>query len=126
MSVQQRGPAPCPFCGGSNIRVHIYADVPIGGEPDGFAQCHDCSTTGPNAKTESDAIAAWNRRAAAPPPPVLPLSEGQIDKIRESLVEKMLATGMLVGDDAWDNSLARAIERAHGITKPGAGGESGA
>ena len=29
-------------------------------------------------------------------------------------------TGMLVGDDAWDHSLARA----HGITEPGAGGEA--
>lgn len=63
-------------------------------------------------------------RDAAPPPPVLPLSDEHIDKIREALVEKMLATVMLVGDDAWDNSLARAIERAHGITEPGAGGES--
>jgi len=55
---------PCPFCGGSDIKVHSYDHVLIGGEPDAFAQCHDCSTTGPNGKTEAEAADAWNTRAA--------------------------------------------------------------
>lgn len=53
----------CPFCGSKNIKVHSYSDAAIGGEPDAFAQCHDCSVTGPNGKTEAEAAQAWNTRA---------------------------------------------------------------
>ena len=54
---------PCPFCGGVDIRVHMYGSVLLGGEPDGFAQCHDCSTTGPTGASQELVVAAWNRRA---------------------------------------------------------------
>lgn len=60
----QQALKPCPFCGSTNIKVHSYSDAVINGEPDAFAQCHDCSTTGPNGKTESEAADAWNTRAA--------------------------------------------------------------
>ena len=54
---------PCPFCGSKNVKVHRY-DYVVNREPDAFAQCHDCSTTGPNGKTEAEAADAWNTRAA--------------------------------------------------------------
>lgn len=62
MAAQQALEA-CPFCGSTNIKVHSYGDAVIGGEPDAFAQCHDCSVTGPNGKTEAEAAESWNTRA---------------------------------------------------------------
>ena len=52
---------PCPFCGSKNVKAFTY-DAFFGGEPDAFSQCQDCSVTGPNGKTEAEAITAWNRR----------------------------------------------------------------
>lgn len=54
---------PCPFCGSSDIRMHVYGES-TPGEPDAFAQCHDCTTTGPNGHDRASATEAWNRRAA--------------------------------------------------------------
>ena len=54
---------PCPFCGRTDIRVYMYDAVLMGGEPDGFAQCQDCSVAGPSGESKEQIIAAWNRRA---------------------------------------------------------------
>lgn len=55
---EQLKPLPCPFCGRTDIRAHVYG----GGEPDAFMQCHDCSADGPNGLNRAGAIEAWNRR----------------------------------------------------------------
>lgn len=52
-------PAPCPFCGGEDIRVYEYNN-----DPDAFCQCRDCSSDGPYGSGREAAIAAWNRRVA--------------------------------------------------------------
>jgi Lar family restriction alleviation protein len=55
---------PCPFCGSVDIKPYTY----ITEQTDAFCQCRDCGSigpTGPSATTEA-AIAAWNRRSAAP------------------------------------------------------------
>lgn len=48
---------PCPFCNGS---AHL-ADTGVH-----WVICNDCSTEGPVADTEQDAIARWNTRSAIP------------------------------------------------------------
>ena len=60
---QEQTLEPCPFCGSSDIRMHVYGES-TPGEPDAFAQCHDCTTTGPNGHDRASATEAWNRRAA--------------------------------------------------------------
>ena len=54
---------PCPFCGSHNIKAFAYGQT-IGGEPDAFAQCQECGTTGPSGKDEDEATEAWNRRTS--------------------------------------------------------------
>ncbi len=63
MTTPATTPADCPFCGSANVKARAY-DETIGGEPDAFCQCEDCSTTGPSGADKDEAIAAWNRRAA--------------------------------------------------------------
>ena len=54
---------PCPFCGGTNLEFHLYP----GGCPDGFIQCSDCTTCGPESEATHEAAAAsWNAREAVP------------------------------------------------------------
>jgi len=67
---------PCPFCGGTDIRVF-----------DNRLVCNSCSATGPDlghcvgAKCRADAIAAWNHRAPVPLPVDAPEpTPGQIDR----------------------------------------------
>jgi Lar family restriction alleviation protein len=69
------GLKPCPFCGSGNVRVH-KRDVEPQGDPwygskiERVVECTDCSATlfdgywHDGFSNESDAIAAWNRRAA--------------------------------------------------------------
>lgn len=45
---------PCPFCGGAEL---VVAD-------NGGIACLLCWASGPPAKAETEAIAAWNRRAS--------------------------------------------------------------
>lgn len=76
---QEFNPSPCPFCGGTDVRVHSYRGI----EPESFMQCHNCSTTGPSALRQSEAVEKWNTRAALAQPAceVVPLTKDQIDFI---------------------------------------------
>ena len=47
----------CPFCGSTNCSLSMR----VGAWK--FAYCPDCLTEGPAMDNDSDAIAAWNRRA---------------------------------------------------------------
>lgn len=49
--------ASCPFCDGTNCSLSLRAGAWK------FAYCPDCLTEGPATNNDSDAIAAWNRRA---------------------------------------------------------------
>lgn len=55
--------SPCPFCNSANIKAYEYGQH-VGGEPDAFCQCQDCSAIGPGAMTEGEAVFVWNRRSA--------------------------------------------------------------
>ena len=49
---------PCPFCGGTNLKLHNSS-----------VSCDDCDGEGPYVELdEPAAIAAWNRRTPAAPP----------------------------------------------------------
>lgn len=62
---------PCPFCGGSGIKIHAAA---VSGEDGWIAQpdCIDCGASGPQAEgsgwedAEKAAAAAWNERRIMP------------------------------------------------------------
>jgi hypothetical protein len=60
---------PCPFCGGPDTRHFNNPDE--FGRPSHGIQCAngECWVCGPECETPSEAIAAWNRRAALPPAP---------------------------------------------------------
>lgn len=47
---------PCPFCGGGNIAYVTNGDRE-------WTTCDDCLSEGPDAATQDEALAAWNRRA---------------------------------------------------------------
>lgn len=51
---------PCPFCGSNAETVHTLNVVPH--EP-WWIRCPSCGVTTPKHSSETDAIAAWNRRA---------------------------------------------------------------
>ncbi len=92
-------PLPCPFCGSTNIRAHVYG----GGEPDAFMQCHDCSADGPNGLNREGAIEAWNRRTQ--PAQVPTLTDEEIERL--DCIPNV--PGIQFGDVA---KFARAIEAA--------------
>ena len=46
---------PCPFCGGGNIAYVTNGDRE-------WTTCDDCLSEGPDAATQDEALAAWNRR----------------------------------------------------------------
>ena len=48
---------PCPFCKSTNVSVNILI---------WRVSCHNCHSIGPVGETQSDAIAAWNKRAESP------------------------------------------------------------
>lgn len=57
----------CPFCGGearSNPRAFSDAEADIG---NAYIECIECGVETPWRLTESEAIAAWNRRATPDP-----------------------------------------------------------
>lgn len=58
---------PCPFCGGEgriNTRTFSDADADVGNS---YIECIECGVETPWRLTESEAIAAWNRRAIRAP-----------------------------------------------------------
>lgn len=53
---------PCPFCGSGSVRV----DIGLAMFTDGEVTCQECGGNVGNHQTESEAVAAWNRRSPAP------------------------------------------------------------
>ena len=110
---EQLKPLPCPFCGGTDIRAHVYG----GGEPDAFMQCHDCSADGPNGLNRAGAIEAWNRRTQ-PAQAVPVLTDAEIDTAYEKARvdyqrSRFRVCGQqLTASDSFDWWFARAIEQA--------------
>lgn len=55
----------CPFCGFEDV-IPIIPLSGFGEDVDGkylhIVHCTDCGANGPTAKTEAEAIEAWNRR----------------------------------------------------------------
>ncbi len=69
--------APCPFC--RSDKAHIF-------EPDGGGYavlCYNCTAEGPLHVTSTDAIAAWNRRAAPVAEGVAPMCERKTNDIMQ-------------------------------------------
>lgn len=52
-------PSPCPFCCSHRI-------ITIRDEENWYVRCRSCHCEGPLEPSESEAIAAWNRRAESP------------------------------------------------------------
>ena len=112
----------CPFCGGTARKVKHSAGVP---GTTGYDRWHGVACAGCNAcvgardrrfRTSTDAIAVWNTRAPQPTQAVPPAG-------REPLTDAQIAEMMR---DTWGCAsiaprhaleFARAVERAHGITK---------
>lgn len=64
--------APCPFCGGGLVELHIYETSVLGagtGPRRLFVLCRNCSARGPAATTDTQAWEAWNQRTPAPERP---------------------------------------------------------
>lgn len=70
---------PCPFCGSADVAIDVpdYGDVRA-------VRCRQCEAEGPYDGSRPDhqehAVAAWNRRAPAPPSPaagMVPLPPGE-------------------------------------------------
>ena len=101
---EQLKPLPCPFCGRTDIRAHVYG----GGEPDAFMQCHDCSADGPNGLNRAGAIEAWNRRAqTAQAVPVLTDPQLQTSEERRATGDRILTLAT--------NELSDLVKRARVI-----------
>ena len=49
----------CPWCYNASD-FEVYAEWPE--EKNWYVFCNDCGARGPKAESESEAIAAWNRR----------------------------------------------------------------
>ena len=47
---------PCPFCGGTDLRMGEAHEAV-------YVNCPDCDTDGPMRHTDQEAITAWNTRA---------------------------------------------------------------
>ncbi len=62
---------PCPFCGSRATIGNNYIQF--------WIDCLSCYVVSRACLKRADAIAAWNRRAAAPPPPT--------DLVRQALLQ---------------------------------------
>lgn len=111
---------PCPFCGGGETQIHVNKGTWNGrghGEPVSVEVRHWCESEQGQpsrmisraGRDEASAIAAWNRRT---PQPVVrePLTPERIEEICADLRNTVGCS---------NTTLARAIERAHGITQQG-------
>ena len=58
------GLKPCPFCGGAGNVLHRDLDDESMASGFYLGLCDDCETEGPPKATHTEAVAAWNRRAA--------------------------------------------------------------
>ena len=101
---EQLKPLPCPFCGGTDIRAHVYG----GGEPDAFMQCHDCSADGPNGLNRAGAIEAWNRRAQ--PAPITPETGNKPDQGASAITSESGKAGQVLSDAAIKTAAIEAFD----------------
>lgn len=124
---------PCPFCGKTHSPIVGAASEVWNADEHGpyphtefYAVFCDASTDGRRGGcggaggyrlTKDEAIEVWNRRT---PQPVVrePLTDEQIARIARSVLEAPVTDGVA---PAWELAVgvARAIERAHGITQKG-------
>src|SRR5580704_8476281 len=113
---------PCPFCGSiyTTIRLlRINREVKL--------RCLRCGARGPYALTETEAIAAWNRRVSVAVT-IDPESEEQIDQLARALFE-MDKANWVAPDYSQHESYLRGLARAASewfrdmVTVKGEGGE---
>lgn len=69
--MSERELKPCPFCGGTDIRIDRHAGAGNGiyrrGEDVYSMCCYQCGATFPNRYKRELLVDAWNRRAATRP-----------------------------------------------------------
>ena len=77
---QELRPSPCPFCGGKakTVRYHAHSVV---------VRCTSCECEGPDVSaTETEAIAAWNRRSSDEQAEVVGVPAATIIAMRDALI----------------------------------------
>lgn len=80
---------PCPFCG--NLRVDFSHEA-SGNKVLFFRFCVYCGAQGPDVRTETEAVPAWNDRAPDPAYTArIAALEAEVERLREALEASLTA-----------------------------------
>lgn len=100
---------PCPFCGSSDLRVHVYR----GEEPEAFVQCHNCATCGPSGTDKDHAIERWNTRLMTA---IQSQAEYRVASMGKNLSSEYLSSVIVSSPSATDeqnSSMQKQPEKPH-------------
>lgn len=90
---------PCPWCGGTDIRLYQCG---IGGERVGYMQCYDCTSCGPDHIKGRH----WNKRFAQPPSVQL----AECKRLADEWVQACMGFALRPGPET--NDRCRELEKA--------------